>query len=138
MDGFDELGLSDISNLLGRGVYVLIYKGEILYIGRSRCIIKRIGDHQGRIPFDCVYVKSCMDEEAEEARLISKFKPRYNVRIPGPYHNQNLSRIGIKYNPVNKRKYNAIMSKIATEASGLENEGEYVNLDDEIEEINKL
>ena len=64
------------------GVYFLIYKSEIVYVGSSVGVIKRINAHKkGRFLFRrCFWIK--VDEKQErldlEYEFIKKFNPLYN------------------------------------------------------------
>ena len=44
----------DYSDLFLAGVYFLINKGKVVYVGESDCIVRRIGDHkrEGKKTFD--------------------------------------------------------------------------------------
>ena len=69
------------------GVYFLIFKNEIAYIGKSKHIQKRIGQHiqAGLIQFDDVfYEKFCRFEwntlDDMEEHWIKRYNPKYNVK----------------------------------------------------------
>ncbi len=83
----------------GTGVYVLILKGTVLYVGKSLNIFHRIGQHvtamrrhakgkrpyKGKdelpfIPFDKIMVKwvPIHQIDAEEMKLIQRFLPEHN------------------------------------------------------------
>lgn len=98
-------GFTDISQCLRAGVYLLVAKGVVIYVGKSRAIIARINAHRrkwidkrkGRkdsdfipIPgllFDEIHIKTCMVEELDnlEREMINLYKPKYNIqlKIPG-------------------------------------------------------
>lgn len=81
------------------GVYLLLRKGEVVYVGQSVNIFQRIGNHwqvyqrhqrgtlrQGStflavIAFDAVQIKPCPEDEldAEEKRLIQRYLPKHNI-----------------------------------------------------------
>lgn len=95
LEGFTEIG-----SILRCGVYILVAKGEIIYVGKSKAMIARINTHrrawidkrQGRsawvtdtlgIPglrFDEVHIRPCPAHllDALEREMIDKYKPRYN------------------------------------------------------------
>jgi hypothetical protein len=64
------------------GVYFLIDKGEIVYVGKSDHLLTRVAAHQsGEMDFDAVsYIAA---EGVEQYRLeqlyIAKFKPKHNI-----------------------------------------------------------
>lgn len=93
-------GFIEVSPVLRSGVYVLIAKGEVIYVGKSKAMIARISTHrrawidkrQGRsawitdtlnIPgllFDEVHIRPAPLHllDALEREMIDKYKPRYN------------------------------------------------------------
>jgi predicted GIY-YIG superfamily endonuclease len=76
---FEEF--KNITPLLGIGVYILTYKDKVQYVGRTWCLLSRLGDHCSsprKIPFDSVYIMLCSNAEEKEHELILKYKPRYN------------------------------------------------------------
>lgn len=91
-------------------IYVLRWRGEIVYIGKSRNVYGRLAKHRQNLArkraglrpylndgkvfeFDDVWVKwVAIDElDREEQRLISKYRPKANVRLNHPTY--DLSRI---------------------------------------------
>lgn len=68
-----------------RGIYFLFNKGDLVYIGQSEFIEKRIFDHVGSKNFDSwnyiEYSKETSLNEIE-ADFILKYKPFYNKTIP--------------------------------------------------------
>jgi hypothetical protein len=81
---FDDL--KNVTALLGSGVYVLVYKDRVQYVGRTWCLLSRLGNHCSsprKIPFDSVYVIPCSNAEDKEYELILKYKPKYNRDIGG-------------------------------------------------------
>ena len=86
----------------GTGVYVLMWKGEVLYVGKSLNIFHRIGQHvtamrrhkKGKLPynskrevpfieFDQIMVKWIPIHmiDREELKLIQRFLPEYNEKM---------------------------------------------------------
>lgn len=94
-------GFTDISACLGPGVYALVKRGVVIYVGRSKSVYQRVYAHRttasraarGKaIPtwlpikgfvFDEVWVRPCRVEELDalEAEMINVFKPRYNESL---------------------------------------------------------
>jgi len=73
--------------MLGGGVYVLIRSGEVVYVGQSNCMLRRIAKHlsdgaKNFDDFECEYVPEHLRREAEET-LISFYCPEYNVALSG-------------------------------------------------------
>jgi len=64
------------------GVYFLILNNEIIYIGMSNHLFRRINQHlnDGKIFDSFYYMKSKLDNcKALESFYIKKFKPKFNV-----------------------------------------------------------
>lgn len=90
-------GFTDVSVLMRCGVYLLLYKGEVVYVGQSTKLHARIGGHIGTkgkrprqmlspralptIRFDQVLAMPCMlsDLDRIETELIKKYLPKYNT-----------------------------------------------------------
>lgn len=86
-------GFVDCSALLRPCVYLLRYRGEVVYVGQSVKAIKRLYTHSSRqgpaylrkhmFRFDEVWVRPCERGELSrvEGELIAKHRPRHNVRL---------------------------------------------------------
>jgi hypothetical protein len=107
-DGFEEIPRPHTP----WGIYALVLRGEVVYIGMSKSIYQRIAQHRaaslrnrgvlgsdrvrrtmiekdplgGRIQFDEVWVRWCRLPELERLELyyIDRFKPRWNLQIREP------------------------------------------------------
>jgi hypothetical protein len=98
LEGFEPFGYPQP----GTGVYVLMWKGEVLYVGKSLNIFHRIGQHvtamrrhkkgllryksKEEVPFiefDKIMVKwvPISRIDAEELKLIQRFLPEHNVKM---------------------------------------------------------
>lgn len=98
-------GFTNVSVTLSGGVYLLVRKGEVIYVGKAKRMLNRLTAHlsvwaakkKERIPswmpirgiyYDEVLVKPTHPDliDAEEARLIDLYRPRYNTLLkdPGP------------------------------------------------------
>ena len=68
------------------GVYILICRGEIVYVGQSRNVFHRIGLHGANEEkvFDSYSIIECEPQDLNdlEAELIVRFAPMYNVTLP--------------------------------------------------------
>lgn len=66
------------------GVYLLLHRGEVQYIGMSTDVMARVGQHRRRHPgsFDEVAFVAVSEEHMErvEAFLIARFNPPHNSR----------------------------------------------------------
>lgn len=91
-------GFVDISQALKCGVYALVAKGEVVYVGKSKCMLVRIYSHRnanrkaGTLPswfpikgvtFDEVHIQPCHPDNLDnlENQLINRYKPRHNILL---------------------------------------------------------
>lgn len=92
-------GFVNADEMLRAGVYALTWRGKVVYIGKSKCMLNRIYQHKtlwgrkslkNKVPswmpvagvrFDGIWVRPCMLEQMDalEQELIKKYKPQYNV-----------------------------------------------------------
>lgn len=77
------------------GVYFLIQKNKIVYVGSSLTVIDRINTHRNnnRMLFDSWFYIKHLDEEKmrfEEYQYILTLKPRYNVQYNSDYENDRM------------------------------------------------
>lgn len=96
----DLFGFFDASDMLKAGVYALVYRGEVVYIGKSKSMLGRVYTHRqvwrsrkgGKVPswlpvkgilFDEVHIRPCRLEQLDtlEAEMIKLYKPRGNVQL---------------------------------------------------------
>jgi len=79
----EEIISNKISTPKSQGVYFLIHKEEIVYIGSSIHMDKRIRDHKiaNKINFDSYFTYECKDLLLEEIKYILIFRPKYNINI---------------------------------------------------------
>jgi excinuclease UvrABC nuclease subunit len=88
-------GFADVTAIRRSGVYVLLSRGEVVYVGQSVKLYARLATHivrrgkdrgkRSRVPsirFDQIWVRHCEVEELDEveADLIERYRPEYNVR----------------------------------------------------------
>lgn len=91
-------GFEDVSGLLHAGVYALVAKQVVIYVGKSKALLPRVYTHRqnyinkrkGKVPewltpvkgmfFDELFVRPCRIEELDalEREMIERYKPRYN------------------------------------------------------------
>jgi len=68
------------TGLIESGVYLLLDKEEIVYIGESGGLYSRIGSHQKKKVFNSFRILPCKQSRRKywEKVLIKKYKPKYN------------------------------------------------------------
>jgi hypothetical protein len=78
-DTLKDLGFKNVSYLLNPGIYVLLLKGKIVYVGQTINMFARLGhtSHRER-DFDTVYFIKCdrLELDRLEALMIRKFNPQ--------------------------------------------------------------
>lgn len=92
----------DITPSLQAGVYILCWRGAVVYVGKSKKLYARIYSHRTNwaasrrkalpawapikaIRFDEVHIRPCMLEQLDELEreYITKYRPRHNVYLQG-------------------------------------------------------
>lgn len=91
----------DASEMLRGGVYALLYRREVVYIGKAKRMLTRVYSHLhiwgqkrkgGKSPtwsaidgiyFDQVFIRPCHPDEVDrvERELIALYKPRLNTKL---------------------------------------------------------
>lgn len=92
-------GFTDVSTILQGGVYALVHRGIVVYVGKSKVMLGRVYTHrvawgkknnakvglkpQKGILFDAVWIRPCplTDIDAIESAMINLYKPRYNDKL---------------------------------------------------------
>lgn len=94
-------GFTDSSEVLRSGVYALVAKGKVIYIGKSKSMIARINTHRRKWidrrkkdPFlSMINIPGLMFDEIHvrpvpihllaqvETEMINLYKPKYNVQL---------------------------------------------------------
>lgn len=94
-------GFAEVSPILGSGVYALVKRGTVIYIGQSKSLYQRIYAHKHNarqaakgkaIPawlpakgfiFDQVFVHPCHVDDLDrvEREMINLYKPKYNESL---------------------------------------------------------
>lgn len=100
----EEEGFVDFTVLMHCGVYMLLRKGEVVYVGQSKSVGERLRTHcrqrKGGVrgsglfankikvgfSFDEIQVRACMLGELDdlERAMIKKYQPKYNVKLKNP------------------------------------------------------
>ena len=94
-----EAGFVEITEVLRQGVYLLVHRETVVYVGKAKVMLGRLYTHRtawgkksrkaitGAIPakgmlFDRVFVQPCHSYEIDdlEEALIQKYQPRYNTQ----------------------------------------------------------
>lgn len=89
-------GFVDASAMLRGGVYALVHRGVVVYVGKSKVMLGRVYTHrvawgkksktsvglkpQKGILFDAIWVRPCTSDLIDEleSSMINLYKPRYN------------------------------------------------------------
>lgn len=92
-------GFTDVSQILQGGVYALVHRGVVVYVGKSKVMLGRVYTHrvawgkksksaiglkpQKGILFDAIWVHPCPLVEVDllESAMINLYKPRYNSAL---------------------------------------------------------
>jgi excinuclease UvrABC nuclease subunit len=92
-------GFIDASAMLQGGVYALVHRGVVVYVGKSKVMLGRVYTHrvawgkksksavglkpQKGILFDAIWVRPCplTDIDELESAMINLYKPRYNSML---------------------------------------------------------
>lgn len=102
----EEDGFIDVSVVRLAGIYLLLYKGVVVYVGQSRQVYTRVYQHlmaRGKLrktvytknpkpklkvgfAFDQVLVRACTISELDdmEKELIRKYRPKHNIQHNAP------------------------------------------------------
>ena len=94
LEGFTHSG-----NLLQAGVYALVWREEVVYVGKASNLLRRIYQHQNNrerwankspgwakvkaIPFDDFWVRLVLRGRLDvvEREMIARYRPRYNDQL---------------------------------------------------------
>lgn len=123
----DSVQLGGFPSPATSGVYFLLDADEVVYIGRSRDVRKRIAQHlfEGVKRFDSFRVFECMRDHSygAERRCIKFFRPRYNkVFIAGLVNEHTPPErptFKLKRRPRSKTRRWVIVTDSSDRASGL-------------------
>jgi hypothetical protein len=93
-------GFRGVGEILHSGVYALVWRGQVVYIGKSKKMLARIYTHKlmvGKsksmftsavgVRFDDIFVCPCPIEKLDELEkeMINLYKPRYNIHLKSPH-----------------------------------------------------
>lgn len=92
-------GFSNASDILRTGVYALVYRKQVVYVGKSKGMLTRIYTHKSLwssrrgkhklnfipikgILFDECHIRVCTLEEIDrvEQEMIRLYKPKFNIK----------------------------------------------------------
>ncbi len=75
-------GFVEVPACPGRGIYLLLYRGKVVYVGKSACnLFARLGRHSRDKRFDAIQWAPIEDEydlDAVEREMIKELRPVYN------------------------------------------------------------
>lgn len=89
-------GFIQASEALKAGVYALAWRGEVVYVGKSKCMLSRIYAHRNLfrskapawmpikgVQFDAIFLRPCplAALDSLEAEMINLYKPKLNERL---------------------------------------------------------
>lgn len=87
-------GFFEVSAILQSGVYALVYRREVVYVGKSKMMLQRIIAHRSKsgrlrmggprcVTFDGVWVLPAPVDHLDslERKMINRYKPRYNKML---------------------------------------------------------
>jgi excinuclease UvrABC nuclease subunit len=92
-------GFLNLSAVLQPGIYALVYRREVVYVGKSNQMLRRVYEHRNNrmkwlqrepgwtklksIPFDDVFVMPVEETRLDEVEreMIAKYRPKYNVLL---------------------------------------------------------
>jgi excinuclease UvrABC nuclease subunit len=94
-------GFTSAGQILRSGVYILVHRGVIVYIGKSKSMLGRIYAHRSMwgtkakrrvdylpkgILFDDVFIRPCPVDLLDELEfeMINIYKPRLNIKLKTP------------------------------------------------------
>ncbi len=98
-------GFNDASAILQSGVYALVYRGKVVYIGKSKSMIVRVSTHRSNarrstpawlpasakgITFDEVHIQPCHPDVIDELEyaMINLYKPKFNELLKHNGHSK--------------------------------------------------
>lgn len=89
-------GFIAVSDILKCGVYALVYRGEVVYVGKSKSMLGRIYAHRSLrgkrtmpwlpikgLLFDEIHIRPCHPDVIDdvEYEMINLYKPRHNIAL---------------------------------------------------------
>ena len=92
-------GFIEVSQILRSGVYALVHRGVVVYIGKSKGMLTRIYTHRSMwgkakpswlsvrgILFDEVFVRPCTLDVIDELEreMIAIYRPKFNTKLKPP------------------------------------------------------
>jgi excinuclease UvrABC nuclease subunit len=107
---------TDGTALLRAGVYALLWRGLIVYVGQSKCLLARVAAHRSnmgrkgpapawappsmrRMQFDEFQYLTCAPDDLDdiEVEMINRYRPRYNVHHKSPSDVPMLSPVDLEF-----------------------------------------
>lgn len=90
------LAITDIGDVLKPGIYLLTWRGKVVFVAKARCLLTVLTAHRQalgqpspffpRIRFDGIRIIPCAADRADALLpgLIDHYSPRYNRPRPSP------------------------------------------------------
>ncbi len=131
---YGEIPMNSNTLFLGSCVYHLYNNGELIYIGSTNNIYRRIGVHLNNIVFDRYIFFECNDSDRyeKEAEAIIELSPRLNETLPhqsGYVSQKQAKRIGVSaktfknlWRETKKLTFNGFVYVTKEELSGVIND----------------
>lgn len=108
---------TDISAILGPGIYALCFCDEVVYIGQAKRMLARIYTHRNLcerkrsgkkletylkvkiVTFSKVYIRPCAYEDMDriEKEMILKYRPKYNTNHMPASPKRSFKELGIDF-----------------------------------------
>lgn len=96
-------GFIPAGDILKSGVYALVFHGQVVYIGKSKCMLQRLYSHRNLsgnranipkwmpssvrgIKYDDVHIRPCSLDVIDEleSEMINLYKPKLNINLKKP------------------------------------------------------
>lgn len=92
-------GFTDVTGLLRSGVYALLWRGTVVYVGQSKRLLERLYTHRQatarklpswhsvrRVQFDEMQFCPCAPDRLDELEreMINRYRPRHNIHHKPP------------------------------------------------------
>lgn len=102
-------GFVSCHRLLGPGIYMLLLKGKVVYVGQSNRVMQRLSTHSIDVTeFDDIMFLPCneCDLRRLEAYYIDLHQPARNVMRPMPWPERriDLASLGLKRRTMRRRR----------------------------------
>lgn len=118
-------GFVNVSEVLRSGVYALVHRGEVVYVGKAKAMLTRVYSHRRAwgdkrqkarelpswfpikgIMFDEVWVQpvALADLDRVEREMIARYRPRHNILLKPKAQLPSLCIRGAQIGPIVERR----------------------------------